>query len=103
MEWTECISKAISYIEDNITEELTIQDIAKQAMLSPFYFQKGFAMLCGFTVGEYIKKRRLTLAGSEFVSTDRNKNYKYCEWIQRYQWRYRCIHFFIAPVTSISL
>lgn len=71
MEWTECISIAISYIEDNITEELTIEDIAKQAMVSPFYFQKGFAMLCGFTVGEYIKKRRLTLAGSELVSTDK--------------------------------
>lgn len=71
MEWTECISKAISYIEDNITEELTMEDIAKQIMISPFYFQKGFAMLCGFTVGEYIKKRRLTLAGSELVSTDR--------------------------------
>lgn len=28
-------------------------------------------MLCGFTVGEYIKKRRLTLAGSELVSTNR--------------------------------
>lgn len=69
MEWTECISNAISYIEDNITEELTIEDIAKQAMVSPFYFQKGFAMLCGYTVGEYIKKRRLTLAGSELVST----------------------------------
>lgn len=71
MEWTECISKAISYIEDNITEEFTIEDIATQAMISPFYFQKGFAMLCGFTIGEYIKKRRLTLAGSELVSTDR--------------------------------
>jgi AraC family transcriptional regulator len=38
--------------------------------VSPFYFQKGFAMLCGFTVGEYIRQRRLTLAGSELVSTD---------------------------------
>ncbi|WP_343250867.1 AraC family transcriptional regulator [Diplocloster hominis] len=70
MNWTECISEAIRYIEANITEKITIGDIAKQAMISPFYFQKGFAMLCGFTVGEYIKKRRLTLAGSELVSTD---------------------------------
>lgn len=69
MEWTKCISEAISYIEDNITEELTIEEIANKAMVSPFYFQKGFAMLCGFTVGEYVKKRRLTLAGSELVST----------------------------------
>lgn len=71
MEWTLCISKAISYIEENITEELAIKDIAKQVMISPFYFQKGFTMLCGFTVGEYIKKRRLTLAGIELVSTNR--------------------------------
>lgn len=71
MEWTECISEAISYIEEHITEELTIEDIAKQAMVSPFYFQKGFTMLCGFTVGEYLRRRRLTLAGSELVSTDR--------------------------------
>ncbi len=70
MEWIEGISDAISYIEDNITEELTIENIAKRAFVSPFYFQKGFAMLCGFTVGEYIRQRRLTLAGSELVSTD---------------------------------
>ncbi len=71
MEWSESICKAIDYIESHITEELTIADIAKQAVISPYYFQKGFSMLCGFTVGEYIKKRRLTLAGSELVSTDR--------------------------------
>lgn len=71
MEWIESISRAINYIESHITEELTITDIAKQAIISPYYFQKGFSMLCGFTVGEYIKKRRLTLAGSEIISTNR--------------------------------
>lgn len=70
MGWIEGISEAISYIEGNITEEIAIQNIAKKAFMSPFYFQKGFAMLCGFTVGEYIRQRRLTLAGSELVSTD---------------------------------
>lgn len=71
MEWTECISQAISYIEAHLTETLTIENIAKHAIVSPFYFQKGFAMLCGFTVGEYIKKRRLTLAGSELFASDK--------------------------------
>lgn len=70
MGWTESISKAIDYIEKNITEELTVESIAKQAMISPFYFQKGFAMLCGFTVGEYIRQRRLSLAGSELASVE---------------------------------
>lgn len=70
MGWIEDIGKSISYIEDNITENLTIELIAKQALISPFYFQKGFAMLCGFSVGEYIRQRRLTLAGSELVAAD---------------------------------
>ncbi|WP_077860866.1 AraC family transcriptional regulator [Clostridium sp. BL-8] len=70
MRWIEGIGEAISYIEDNITEEITIKNIAEKAFMSTFYFQKGFAMLCGFTVGEYIRQRRLTLAGSELVSTD---------------------------------
>lgn len=70
MGWIEGIREAVSYIEENITEEIVIEDIAKKIFISPFYFQKGFAMLCGFTVGEYIRQRRLTLAGSELVSTD---------------------------------
>lgn len=70
MGWIEGIGDAIDYIEKNITEELTIENIAKQAYVSPFYFQKGFAMLCGYTIGEYIRQRRLTLAGSELIATD---------------------------------
>lgn len=70
MKWIEGIGEAIKYIEENITEEMLIEDIAKKAFVSPFYFQKGFAMLCGFTVGEYIRQRRLTIAGRELVSTD---------------------------------
>ncbi|ERI91729.1 transcriptional regulator, effector binding domain protein [Clostridiales bacterium oral taxon 876 str. F0540] len=70
MGWIEGIGEAVNYIEANITEELTIESIAERAFLSSFYFQKGFAMLCGFSVGEYIRQRRLALAGSELVSTD---------------------------------
>lgn len=71
MDWVESIRRAIQYIEANLREELTIRDIARQAALSPFYFQKGFAMLCGMTVGEYIRQRRLSAAGLEVLMTDR--------------------------------
>lgn len=67
MTWIESITEAIAYIERNLTEDLNIVDIAKHACISPFYFQKGFSMLCGFTVGEYIRKRRLSLAGSDLI------------------------------------
>jgi len=67
--WTEGIGEAIDYIEKNITENLTISDIAARAYMSAFYFHRGFSILCGFTVGDYIRQRRLSLAGSEIVST----------------------------------
>ena len=70
MGWMESIGKAIGYMEDHITEELSIDEIAEQVHISPFYFQKAFSLLCGFTVAEYIRKRRLALAGSELISTD---------------------------------
>lgn len=70
MEWATAIQQAIDYIENNITKQLTVDEIAKQVLMSPFYFQKGFTMLCGYTVGEYIRQRRLTLAGSELAMSD---------------------------------
>ena len=63
MTWSESISAAISYIEDHLAEPLSVEEIARAATLSPFYFQRGFAMLCGMSVGEYIRKRRLSQAG----------------------------------------
>lgn len=68
MDWVEGISEAIRFIEENITQDLTIEEIAGKAFLSPYYFQKGFGMLCGHTVGEYIRSRRLSLAGSELTA-----------------------------------
>lgn len=70
MNWIENMSKAISYIEENLKNDISIEDIASQSFISSFYFQKGFSMLCGFTVGEYVRRRKLTLAGIELNSTD---------------------------------
>lgn len=70
MDWIKTIEDAIEYIEENITEDLTVSRIATEVNISAFYFQKGFSMLCGYTVGEYIRRRRLSLAGSELLSSD---------------------------------
>jgi AraC family transcriptional regulator len=69
VEWMESISQAIEYIENHIMEELTIDNIAKEECISPFYFQRGFSLLCGFTVTEYIRNRRLSMAGNELTTS----------------------------------
>lgn len=70
MEWVGLIEQAIAYVESRITEDLTVGEIAGHVGMSPFYFQKGFTLMCGFTVSEYIRNRRLALAGYEIASTD---------------------------------
>ncbi len=68
--WAEGIQSAVDYIEENLTEELDIGDIAAKAYVSPFHFQRIFSVLCGMTVGDYIRCRRLTLAAQELSSSD---------------------------------
>ena len=70
MEWMAVIGDSIQYIEEHITDDITTDNIAKAVNVSPFYFQKGFAMLCGYTVGEYIRNRRLTLAANDLALSD---------------------------------
>ena len=70
MDWITGISKAIDYIEEHITEPTDYARAAKEACSSPFNFQRVFALLCGYTRGDYVRMRRLTLAGEELLSTD---------------------------------
>lgn len=71
MDWMTSIQHTIDYIEDNIGYDLDIDMLANKIYTSKFYFQKIFPILCDCTVSEYIRNRRLTLAGYEIVdSTD---------------------------------
>lgn len=71
MDWTEAICKAVEYIENHITEDITVEEIADKIYISPFYFQRGFSLLCGFTISEYIRNRRLSLAGNELATSQK--------------------------------
>ncbi len=68
MDWIHGIQAAIDYVEEHITEKLDFGEAAKRAYSSSFHFQRVFFILCGYTLGEYIRMRRLSLAGSELKS-----------------------------------
>lgn len=68
--WAEDIADALAYMEANMDQELDIRVIAEKAYMSAFHFQRMFSALCGITVGEYIRNRRLTLAAQELSSAD---------------------------------
>ena len=70
MDWIIGIQLAIDYIEDNLTETIDYEEVAKKCYSSSYHFQRVFSILCGFTLGEYIRNRRLTLAGRELATTN---------------------------------
>jgi AraC family transcriptional regulator len=70
MEWVRSLNRAINYIEDHLLEELTCEEIAAHVYISNFHFQRCFSLLTGMTVGEYIRNRRLSLAGQYLVASD---------------------------------
>ena len=55
MDWITGISKAIDYIEEHITEPTDYARAAKEACSSSFNFQRVFALLCGYTLGDYVQ------------------------------------------------
>lgn len=70
MDTVNCIQRAIDFVEDNICDELKSETIASQAFMSSFHFQRLFSVVCGMALGEYIRNRRLSLAGVDVESTD---------------------------------
>lgn len=68
MDWVKSLNQAIDYIEDNLTDNIGIGDIASHIYLSNFHFQRVFSLLTGLTVGEYIRNRRLSRAGQDLLS-----------------------------------
>ncbi|MFF2480983.1 effector binding domain-containing protein [Paenibacillus sp. NPDC058071] len=70
MESLRLLRQAIDYVEEHLHTNIEIDDIAKAAMSSKYHFQRMFHTLTGFTVTEYIRNRRLTLAAEKLVGTD---------------------------------
>ncbi|SFB42628.1 helix-turn-helix domain-containing protein [Clostridium frigidicarnis] len=70
MEIIKCLNNAIDYIENNLDSNLNIDEISKAAFTSRYHFQRVFHALTGFTLTEYIRNRRLTLAAEAILSKD---------------------------------
>lgn len=67
MNWMENMNNALEFIEDNILNDITSNDIAKAAYSSKFHFLRIFYMLTGMTLGDYIRQRRLSLAAKDIM------------------------------------
>ncbi len=68
MDWITGFQRALDYIEEHLEGELDVAAAAREAACSAFYFQRLFGILCGMSLGEYVRVRRLTQAGKDLAA-----------------------------------
>lgn len=69
MEWVTTIKEAIRYIDDELLTVQSPDEVANHVHISQMYLQQGFQIITGFTIGEYIRNRRLYLAALDLLHT----------------------------------
>lgn len=63
------LQRGIDYIENNLTGKISNEALQFVTSMSIAQFQKTFLSITGYTVGEYIRNRRLTLAAFELINS----------------------------------
>lgn len=70
MEWLKQLAKAIEYIEDNLTNDISYEEAAKIACCSTYYFQRMFSYVADIPLSDYIRRRRMTQAAFDIQTSD---------------------------------
>lgn len=65
------IQRAIDYIEDHLDGSIDYAEVAKCAYSSNYHFQRVFGILFGMTLGEYIRRRRLSRAVYDLLAGEK--------------------------------
>ncbi|MFJ9770981.1 GyrI-like domain-containing protein [Kitasatospora sp. NPDC101157] len=67
----EHLNRAMEDIERNLDQEIDVAELARTAMTSEYHFRRLFSMLAGMPLSEYVRRRRLTVAGAEVLGGGR--------------------------------
>ncbi|KRF07128.1 AraC family transcriptional regulator [Paenibacillus sp. Soil766] len=59
------MNSALKYVEDNLTDTIDTNEVARIALCSEYHFKRMFSFLAGIPLSEYIRRRRLSLAAFE--------------------------------------
>lgn len=61
------LNDVIDFIEENLTNDIRIEDVAQYIGESDYHFRKIFQYISGMPLSEYIKKRKLARANHDLV------------------------------------
>ncbi|MFJ4783707.1 GyrI-like domain-containing protein [Streptomyces sp. NPDC088794] len=64
----ERLNRAMEHIEDHLDQAVDVEELARLAATSEYHLRRMFSALAGMPLSEYIRRRRLTLAGAEVLA-----------------------------------
>lgn len=65
MDFIQNFQRAIDFMEEHILEQITYEDVANHLFISSYHFHRTFSLVTDITANEYIRNRRLSMAGQE--------------------------------------
>ncbi|KLO22132.1 hypothetical protein X275_07515 [Marinitoga sp. 1197] len=66
------INSALEFIEENISNDFSLKDIAEYSNFSLSYLYKLFNLIVGMSIKEYIRKRRLSKSVYDLFNSNMN-------------------------------
>ncbi|MFC7977897.1 GyrI-like domain-containing protein [Streptomyces cinereoruber] len=67
----ERLNQALDHIEEHLRGDLDPAELARIATTSEYHFRRLFSALAGMPLSEYVRRRRLTVAGAEVLAGER--------------------------------
>jgi len=71
MKYLDQVQRGVDFIEDRLADDLETADVAREAGISHWHFQRIFKALTNETLKTYIRSRRLAIALDMLLSTER--------------------------------
>ncbi|MFF3327972.1 GyrI-like domain-containing protein [Streptomyces sp. NPDC002888] len=67
----ERLNEALEHIESHLDQRIEVTELARIAVTSEYHFRRLFSALAGISLSEYVRRRRLTVAGAEVLAGER--------------------------------
>ncbi|MEV8093408.1 AraC family transcriptional regulator [Kitasatospora sp. NPDC085879] len=64
----ERLNQAMEYIERHLDQDIEVAELARIAATSEYHLRRMFSALAGMPLSEYVRRRRLTVAGAEVLA-----------------------------------
>lgn len=65
MDMLKNLNRAMQYVEENLSGDIDLKEVARLTLSSEYHFKRMFSFLAGISLSEYIRRRRLTCAAME--------------------------------------